>query len=143
MYTELSQQTKTHVRRADTQEAYDAEKAALDKVLTPQYTSTVYALTIGSESLYNGIDACDILPRIVDARSTFGSIVKRVGTVDSWNKFQDGSADPFITGNCEGQASVPGTTFLYVRHCPVRSTVFTDSCKSCECIWLLAGNGHH
>ncbi|KAL8984548.1 MAG: hypothetical protein Q9205_001501 [Flavoplaca limonia] len=82
---------------ADTQEAYEAEKAALVKILTSQYTSTVYALTIGSESLYRGVDACDLFPRIVDARSTFGSIVKRVGTVDSWNKFQDGTADPIIT----------------------------------------------
>ncbi|KAL8899595.1 MAG: hypothetical protein Q9192_001489 [Flavoplaca navasiana] len=82
---------------ADTQEAYEAEKAALVKILTSQYTSTVYALTIGSESLYRGVDACDLFPRIVDARSTFGSLVKRVGTVDSWNKFQDGTADPIIT----------------------------------------------
>ncbi|KAL9640641.1 MAG: hypothetical protein Q9204_000630 [Flavoplaca sp. TL-2023a] len=115
MYMGLCQQTKTHVRRADTQEAYKAEKAALLKILTSQYTSTVYALTIGSESLYRGVDACDLFPRIVDARSTFGSIVKRVGTVDSWNKFQDGTADPIITGNCDGQPSVPGTTFLLVN----------------------------
>ncbi|KAL8839026.1 MAG: hypothetical protein Q9176_004702 [Flavoplaca citrina] len=115
MYMGLGQQTETHVRRADTQEAYEAEKAALVKILTSQYTFTVYALTIGSESLYRGVDACDLFPRIVDARSTFGSIVKRVGTVDSWNKFQDGTADPIITGNCDGQPSLPGTTFLLVN----------------------------
>ncbi|KAL8851259.1 MAG: hypothetical protein Q9221_003789 [Calogaya cf. arnoldii] len=102
---------------ADTQEAYDSEKAALDTVLTenPGYASTMYALTVGSESLYREVDACDLLPRIVDARTKFGNRVKRVGTVDSWNKFADGTADPIITGNCGGQASVPGVTFLLVN----------------------------
>ncbi|KAL8673153.1 MAG: hypothetical protein Q9168_002417 [Polycauliona sp. 1 TL-2023] len=99
---------------ADTQDAYEAEKTALRNVLTSDYSSTAYALTIGSESLYRGIDACDLLPRIDDARKTFGNVVKRVGTVDSWNKFQDGTADPIITGKC-GQTSVPGVTFLLVN----------------------------
>lgn len=103
-----------HVDRADTKAAYDSEKATLATVLTSEYSSTVYALTVGSESLYREVDACELLPRIVDARSTFGNIVKRVGTVDSWNKFADGTADPIITGNCDGKASVPGITFLYV-----------------------------
>ncbi len=74
----------------------------------------MYALTVGSESLYREVDACELLPRIDDARTTFGNIVKRVGTVDSWNKFQDGTADPIITGNCQGRDPVPGVTFLYV-----------------------------
>ncbi|KAI4282195.1 MAG: hypothetical protein L6R38_003107 [Xanthoria sp. 2 TBL-2021] len=100
---------------ADTKAAYDSEKATLATVLTSEYASTVYALTVGSESLYREVDACELLPRIVDARSTFGNIVKRVGTVDSWNKFADGTADPIITGNCDGKASVPGITFLLVN----------------------------
>ncbi|KAL8729902.1 MAG: hypothetical protein Q9166_004459 [cf. Caloplaca sp. 2 TL-2023] len=94
---------------ADTQEAYEAEKAALSSVLTSEYASNVYALTIGSESLYRGITACDLLPRIVDARNTFGKLVKRVGTVDSWNKFQDGTADPIVSGK-----KIEDATYTYL-----------------------------
>ncbi|KAL8787165.1 MAG: hypothetical protein Q9213_002381 [Squamulea squamosa] len=85
---------------ADTEKKYLSEKQALSSVLTSGYAPTVYALTVGSESLYRGVDACELLPRIVDAKNTFGNTVKRIGTVDSWNKFQDGTADPIITGKC-------------------------------------------
>ncbi|KAL8997517.1 MAG: hypothetical protein Q9169_003212 [Polycauliona sp. 2 TL-2023] len=99
---------------ADTQEAYEAEKRDLAKVLTPEYASTVYALTVGSESLYRKVKACDLFPRIVDARTTFGNIVERVGTVDSWNVIADGSADHIIDGKCP-QLTAPGVTFLLVN----------------------------
>ncbi|KAL8660343.1 MAG: hypothetical protein Q9202_006652 [Teloschistes flavicans] len=77
--------------------------------------NTVYALTVGSESLYRGVSACDVFSAIDDARTTFGSIVKRVGTADSWNKFQDGTADPILTGDCPGPKPRPGITFLLVN----------------------------
>lgn len=92
--------------RADTQEAYDSEKAALLSDLTSEYAPYVYALTIGSESLYRGVSAEELLPRIKDAKTTFGKLVPRIGTVDSWNKFADGAADAILT------SGVP--TFLYV-----------------------------
>ncbi|KAL8902488.1 MAG: hypothetical protein Q9207_004664 [Kuettlingeria erythrocarpa] len=92
---------------ADTQEAYDSEKAALLPDLTSEYAPYVYALTIGSESLYRGVSAEDLLPRIKDAKTTFGKLVSRIGTVDSWNKFADGAADAILT------SGVP--TFLMVN----------------------------
>ncbi|KAL8770080.1 MAG: hypothetical protein Q9209_004118 [Squamulea sp. 1 TL-2023] len=100
---------------ADTETKYLSEKQALSSILTSEYAPTVYALTVGSESLYRGVDACELLPRIVDAKTTFGNTVKRIGTVDSWNKFQDGTADPIITGICPRKDPVPGTTFLLVN----------------------------
>ena len=87
----------TPLNRADSQESYDSESAALKAVLTTKYSSTVYALTVGSESLYRGVKASELLPRIQKAAADFGKITKRVGTVDSWNKFQDGTADQIIT----------------------------------------------
>ncbi|KAL9585198.1 MAG: hypothetical protein Q9212_001663 [Teloschistes hypoglaucus] len=96
-------------------ESYESEKAALLPVLTSKYGNTVYALTVGSESLYRGVSACDVFSAIDDARTTFGSIVKRVGTADSWNKFQDGTADPILTGDCPGPKPRPGVTFLLVN----------------------------
>ncbi|KAL8805303.1 MAG: hypothetical protein Q9182_002071 [Xanthomendoza sp. 2 TL-2023] len=100
---------------ADTEEKYQSEKNALSSVLTSELASSVYALTVGSESLYRKVPACDLLPRIVDARTKFSSLVKRIGTVDSWNKFQDGTADPIITGNCNGQPPAQGINFLLVN----------------------------
>ncbi|KAL8906748.1 MAG: hypothetical protein Q9171_006141 [Xanthocarpia ochracea] len=100
---------------ADTQTKYESEYETLSSVLTSEYASTVYALTVGSESLYREVDACELLPRIHEVRNKFGNIVKRVGTVDSWNKFQDGTADPIITGICENKDPVPGVTFLLVN----------------------------
>ncbi|KAL8739080.1 MAG: hypothetical protein Q9181_000262 [Wetmoreana brouardii] len=104
---------------ADEQASYDSEKAALKTALTSQYSSFVYALTVGSESLYRGVNACDLLPRIADARTTFGDLVKRVGTVDSWNKFQDGAADAIVTGDCRSYSAHPShadpITFLMVN----------------------------
>lgn len=37
----------------------------------------------------------------------------RVGTADSWNKFQDGTADPLLSGQCDGVKPVTGVKFLY------------------------------
>ncbi|KAI4161170.1 MAG: hypothetical protein L6R39_000130 [Caloplaca ligustica] len=92
---------------ADTQASFDSEKAALQPVLTSEYAPYVYALTTGSESLYRGVSASELLPRIKETKDTFGKLVPRVGTVDSWNKFQDGTADPILT------SGVP--TFLMVN----------------------------
>ncbi|KAL8973237.1 MAG: hypothetical protein Q9183_000090 [Haloplaca sp. 2 TL-2023] len=103
-------------------ESYESEKAALEPVLTSEYASTVYALTVGSESLYRGpgpenggLEACDLLSRIDDARQTFGNIATRVGTADSWNKFQDGTADPLLSGKCQDKPPVPAIKFLLVN----------------------------
>ncbi|KAL8945424.1 MAG: hypothetical protein Q9211_000058 [Gyalolechia sp. 1 TL-2023] len=82
---------------ADEQESYDSEKAALQDVLTSEYAPYVYALTTGSESLYRGVSAQELLPRINDTKTSFFKLVPRIGTVDSWNKFQDRTADPILT----------------------------------------------
>ncbi|KAI4088867.1 MAG: hypothetical protein LQ344_005772 [Seirophora lacunosa] len=109
---------------ADTQEHYDSEKAALDPVLTSEYAPYVYALVTGSESLYRNISAQELLPRINDTKVVFGKRVPRIGIVDSWNKFQDGTAHEILT------SGVP--TFLYaeISHRLITTRDITDATET-------------
>ena len=57
---------------------------------------------MGSEGLYRyqqdqttGYTASDLLDRIGQTTAKLGSDIK-IGTADSWNKYQDGTADPLI-----------------------------------------------
>ena len=71
------------------------------------YEKTIYAFTVGSEGLYreqqkpgSGYNATDLVDRIAEfkqALKTADVTGKKVGTADSWNKFQDGTADLLIT----------------------------------------------
>lgn len=55
------------------------------------------AITVGSEVLYRGsLSAQALLSKIQQVQNQFPSVT--VGTVDSWNKFADGTADPIIQG---------------------------------------------
>lgn len=63
----------------------------------PQYKDQVYAITVGSESLYRGnFTGEELATKIQDVRSAVGKGFK-VGTADSWNKYADGTADAVIT----------------------------------------------
>ncbi len=93
--------------RADTDEAFDADTAEFFKYAS-QYASTIYAATVGSETLYRnqedastGLTAEGLLNQIqkfntqLTSNGLSGKV--KVGTADSWNKYQDGTADPIIT----------------------------------------------
>lgn len=62
--------------------------------------AAIYAITVGSEALYRksvnqgGMSAQDLLAKISDMKNTFPNV--KVGTVDSWNVFQDGTADSIV-----------------------------------------------
>ncbi|POS84401.1 hypothetical protein EPUL_004414, partial [Erysiphe pulchra] len=84
----------------DTDDSFQKDKSA---VLTyaPQYPDQVYAITVGSESLYRGnFTGEQLLSKILDVKNSLGGKFK-VGTADSWNKFQDGTADPVIKGGAD------------------------------------------
>lgn len=83
---------------ADVDTDYDNDKAAIESALADSNNAAaVYAITVGSEALYREtITAEKLLEKIQDMQKTFPSM--KVGTVDSWNKFQDGTADPIIKG---------------------------------------------
>ncbi|KAL2871973.1 putative myosin class II heavy chain (MHC) [Aspergillus lucknowensis] len=80
----------------DTDEAFNQDFDALKKSI-PGNEDSVHAITVGSETLYRGdIDAQKLLTRINQVKKEFPDIT--VGTVDSWNKFADGTADPIVQG---------------------------------------------
>lgn len=66
----------------------------------PQHKSAVYAVTVGSETLYRGnFTGPELLSRINNIKQALPGV--KVGTADSWNKYQDGTADALITGGVE------------------------------------------
>lgn len=84
----------------DVEESFNADKSALLKYV-PQYKDQVYAVTVGSETLYRGNFTGDqLLDKINNVKEALGGDVK-CGTADSWNKFKDGTADALITGGVD------------------------------------------
>lgn len=81
--------------RPDTEESFNQDLEALNIVHGNE--DVVRAITVGSECLYRGtLPADQLLTRIQKVQNTFKGV--QVGTVDSWNKFNDGTADPVIQG---------------------------------------------
>lgn len=87
-------------KRPDTDESFAADKAAVVKY-APQYSDQVYAITVGSESLYRGnFTGEQLLEKIKDVKEALNGDFK-VGTADSWNKYMDGTADAVIKGGAD------------------------------------------
>jgi len=92
--------------RADTDQEFTDDQTETLKY-AKQYSNTIYAFTVGSEGLYRaeqtpgaGYSASDLLKRIdwFKGNMTQYGLTQRVGTADSWNKYQDGTADSLISG---------------------------------------------
>lgn len=80
----------------DTEESFNTDRAALQAAV-PAYPDSVYAITVGSETLYRGnFTGPELLDRINIIKGDHPSV--KVGTADSWNKYTDGTADALITG---------------------------------------------
>ena len=83
----------------DTDDSFNADKAAVS-TYAPQYPDQVYAVTVGSETLYRGtFTGPQLFGKINDVKSILPNV--KVGTADSWNKFADGTADALIKGGVE------------------------------------------
>jgi len=84
----------------DTDESFAADKAAVVEY-APQYSDQVYAITVGSETLYRGnFTGEQLLEKIQDVKTALNGDFK-VGTADSWNKYMDGTADAVIKGGAD------------------------------------------
>ncbi|KAL9103793.1 MAG: hypothetical protein Q9163_001202 [Psora crenata] len=94
---------------ADTESAF---KADMDEVMkhAKEYSNSIYAFTVGSEGLYRqeqkpgtGYTADYILDKINQLKKALqdAGMTQKVGTADSWNKYQDGTADPLISGGVD------------------------------------------
>ena len=83
----------------DSDESFALDKAALMQY-APKYKDQVYAITVGSESMYRGtFTGTELLSRIQEIKKAVPGF--KMGTADSWNKFQDGTADAIIKGGVD------------------------------------------
>lgn len=83
----------------DTDASFTADKLALSTYAT-QYTDQVYAVTVGSETLYRGnFTGEELLGKINDVKAILPNT--KIGTADSWNKYADGTADALIKGGVD------------------------------------------
>ena len=88
--------TNMLLHRPDTDQSFSDDKAALQEAL-PGNEDTVYAITVGSETLYRGNNTGDsLLAQIQEVQALFPDTL--IGTADSWNKYADGTADAVIKG---------------------------------------------
>lgn len=84
----------------DTESSFAADTSAV-QTYAGQYPEQVYAVTVGSETLYRGnFTGPELLQKINDVKSVLPKSIK-VGTADSWNKFADGTGDALITGGVD------------------------------------------
>jgi glucan 1,3-beta-glucosidase len=81
--------------RPDVEESFQKDLNAITDVAS-QYTDTIYAVTVGSETLYRGnFTGEELKGKIQTVKSKLPKGIK-VGTADSWNKFADGTGDAII-----------------------------------------------
>ncbi|KAH7385647.1 glucan 1,3-beta-glucosidase-like protein [Pyrenochaeta sp. MPI-SDFR-AT-0127] len=79
----------------DVEESFNKDLKAITDV-AQQYADTIYAVTVGSETLYRGnFTGEELKGKISTVKSKLPSGIK-VGTADSWNKFADGTGDAII-----------------------------------------------
>ncbi|KAF2461119.1 putative glucan 1,3-beta-glucosidase [Lineolata rhizophorae] len=84
----------------DVQESFEADTSAITAV-ADEYQDNIYAVTVGSETLYRGnFTGEELLDKINTVKDQLPSSIK-VGTADSWNKFDDGTADAVIRGGVD------------------------------------------
>lgn len=84
----------------DVEDSFNKDKEALTTHAT-QFKEQVYAVTVGSETLYRGnFTGEQLLEKILDVKDALGGDVK-VGTADSWNKWADGTGDAVIKGGVD------------------------------------------
>jgi len=83
----------------DVQESFDADMAAITAV-APKYADNIYAVTVGSETLYRGnFTGQQLADKITTVKKTLKGVTStpiKVGTADSWNKFADGTGNAVI-----------------------------------------------
>lgn len=80
-------------------ESFNADVIAIQTYI-PGYEAQVYAITVGSETLYRGTFTGPVLLQKIKAvKAMFPGI--KVGTADSWNKFADRTADAVIQGGVD------------------------------------------
>src|SRR5262249_54724245 len=74
---------------ADSDKSFQADKAACVQ-WAPKFKEQVYAINVGSESLYRGdLNGAQLAAKVMEVKGALPGF--KVGTADTWNKFQDGT----------------------------------------------------
>jgi exo-beta-1,3-glucanase (GH17 family) len=70
------------------------------KGVAGKYADNIYAVTVGSETLYRGnFTGSELGDKIDKVRTSLKGVTStpiKIGTADSWNKFADGTGDEAI-----------------------------------------------
>ncbi|KAF9740958.1 hypothetical protein PMIN06_011607 [Paraphaeosphaeria minitans] len=79
----------------DVEESFNNDLSAITAV-ADKYKDIIYAVTVGSETLYRGnFTGPELKAKIDTVKGKLPNDIK-VGTADSWNKFYDGTADAIL-----------------------------------------------
>lgn len=79
----------------DVEESFNNDLNAIKEVAN-EFQDTIYAVTVGSETLYRGnFTGEELKGKIETVKKALPKGIK-VGTADSWNKFADGTADAIL-----------------------------------------------
>jgi exo-beta-1,3-glucanase (GH17 family) len=79
----------------DVEDSFQKDLKAITDV-ADTYADSIYAVTVGSETLYRGnFTGPELKEKISTVKSKLPKGIK-VGTADSWNKFADGTGDAII-----------------------------------------------
>jgi exo-beta-1,3-glucanase (GH17 family) len=83
----------------DVEESFNADLDAI-KGVAGKYADNIYAVTVGSETLYRGnFTGSELGDKIDKVRTSLKGVTStpiKIGTADSWNKFADGTGDEAI-----------------------------------------------
>ncbi|KAK7534642.1 beta-glucosidase [Phyllosticta citricarpa] len=123
----------------DTDESFQADKAALQKFATDEFAKVLIGVSVGSEALYRGnFTAKQLLDKINEIKRILPKGVP-CGPADSWNKYADGTADDLIRGGVD-LLLVNG--FAYWQGQPIAhasETFFNDISTAIAHIQTVAG----
>jgi glucan 1,3-beta-glucosidase len=82
-------------KRPDTTQSYQADLAAIQQ-FAPAYKEQVYAVTVGSETMYRkNFTGAQLATMMQQTKSALNGMFK-IGTADTWNVYADGTADAVI-----------------------------------------------
>ncbi|OJD23674.1 hypothetical protein ACJ73_04970 [Blastomyces percursus] len=83
----------------DVPESFNADIKVLQKAVQG-HRNAISAITVGSETLYRGnFTGPELLSKINEVKKKIPGV--RVGTADSWNKYDDGTADALVHGGVD------------------------------------------
>lgn len=123
----------------DTDESFNLDKQALQDNVH-NYPDQVYAVTVGSETLYRGnFTDVELLEKINDIKSVLPKGIK-IGTADSWNLYANGTADAVIRG---GVDILLANGFAYWQATPIENatkTLFDDVQQALARIQSVSGS---